>query len=121
MTKEMSEFGKGFIICLVKWAEHFERRYDEKTETIMGESGSIEMWANGASDHLYDIETPKGPKWNLVRKMVDELKTKGLEMGHGYTGKKWTKQDVLKLQELTRDIALATDKILGIDGDLGQW
>ena len=45
---------------------------------------AIELWANGASDHLYEIEVPEGDDWKEIAFMVEELKELGLEMGHGF-------------------------------------
>ena len=168
MKKEKSEFGKGLVICLVKFAEHFENdmirktlRYsnflsksEEEQKLIRSKnppnnldygrinkefdwwmtkmvpirgtpektlSNEIELWLNRASDHLYDIEVPKGKKWDKIRKKVDKLQSKGLEIGHGFTKKIWKKEDVNELQNLTREIALDIDKLIGLKPDIGQW
>jgi len=87
-----SEFGKGLVICLVKFAEHFMKLEDclrqyaemrEKHPDLFTEQEAVEMWANGASDHLYDIEVPEGKDWDEIRIKVDDLKSLGLQMGHG--------------------------------------
>ena len=139
----MSEFGKGLVICLVKFAEHFERDgptgvhrliqgywtdFHKKccNEVYNGDkekyiSHQIELWANGASDHLYEIRVPEGKEWNTIRKKVKKLQQKGLEIGHGFTSKKWTKEDFLELIQLTREIALMIDRKIGLKPDIGKW
>jgi len=74
----------------------------------------IELWANGATDHLYDMEVP--PEWEntVIAEKVAELKSLGLSMGHGFTGHTWTFEDFLKLFRLTHEIALAIDRRIGI-------
>lgn len=84
-------------------------------------SQKIELWLNGASDHLYDIQVPKGKSWDEIRVLVKRLRKKGLTMGHGFSGKIWTIDDVKYLMRLTRRIALMIDKKFGLDADLGEW
>ena len=115
MSKELSEFGKGFISCLVNFAAHFERDYK------MFEEFGGEMWFNGASDHLYEITTPSGEQWNEVREKVKQLKEHGLHIGHGFSGEQFSKEDILTAFKLTREIAVLTDKVLGLESDSGQW
>ncbi len=132
---EGSEFGKGLVICLVKFAEHQWRWYGDKiTYKKLGENRpdlypdgymthAAEMHMNGAADHLYEIEVPQGIKRSVLGKKVAQLKDKGLAIGHGYLERgKWTEEDVLGLYELAREIALLIDKkMLGLKAELGQW
>ncbi len=165
-----SEFGRGLVICLVKFAEHFENDMGGRRLNIIGKwvheteenrknmlspnpkdnlyygfpymgnikffkemsdkvykgnykkalSNQIELFMNGASDHLYDIEVPKGKGWDKIRKMVDRLQNKSLKIGHGFTDKIWTLKDLRELMELTREIGLEIDKKLGIKADMGE-
>lgn len=84
-------------------------------------SQEIEIFMNGASDHLYEIEVPEGEQWDNIRKMVSELRKKGLTIGHGFTENIWTLEDVDKLFELTREIAFQLDKMIGLNPDAGSW
>ena len=130
---EKSEFGKGLVICLVKFAEHFMKlqndletykKMHKQNPKLFAESHAINMWANGASDHLYEIEVPEGKEWDSIRKKVLGLQKTGLDMGHGcglMGTKKYTKEDVFKLMDLTREIALDIDKKLGLKAEIGQW
>jgi hypothetical protein len=78
-------------------------------------SHEIEMWANGASDHLYEIEVPKSMKNTKIKELVKKLKDKALEMGHGYISEKtYTIEDFRELREMTEDIMVSVDKELGI-------
>ena len=142
--KKKSEFGKGLVLCLVYFAGHFEKLREiaqaiasyeknkilprdweclldlEKTfENLL--SHKITMWANGATDHLYEIEVPKGREWSAIRKKVKTLQNIGLEMGHGFTNKIYTMDDVLELTKLTKEIAFAIDKKIGLNPIRGAW
>jgi hypothetical protein len=92
-----------------------------------GISHLIELWANGASDHLYEMKVPQKWKSTALGKKVKQLRDKGLTIGHGFTGKTWTFEDFTELQRLTREIALTLDvglfAMLGDKQqlDLGQW
>lgn len=117
--KEKSQFGKGLVVCLVKFYQHFSSEYLREIyickgvfSSMYGEekalSRGITLWANGASDHLYEIETPEGKEWNEIREKVEILQNSGLEMGHGiahYTkGTIYTLKDVERLRELAEEI-----------------
>ncbi len=125
-----SEFGKGLVICLVKFAEHRWRwqeqklHYEEmrqKNPDLFSESGAVEMHFNGAADHLYEIEVPDKLKNTKLGKMVKSLQDFGLEMGHGFSKKNWTEDDVEKAYTMCQEIALSVDKKLGLKPQIGQW
>lgn len=132
---EQSEFGKGFVLCLVKFAAHFmSDLYDRETSEdkkrsleIWGteerlETSRVLLWASGASDHLYEIKAPSGLQWDGVRAKVKELQELGLKMGHGYNEEvMWKKENKFKLMDLTHEIAIETDKILGVESEVGRW
>lgn len=86
-------------------------------------SSEIELWANGASDHLYDIEVPKGWEKTIIGIKVQELKSLGLEIGHGFNvyGKIWTVNHAEKLRKLVLEISYLVDKKLGLKPDKGKW
>lgn len=150
MCKEekTSEFGKGFAYSLVLFAKHFENdmavkarkldhyisnpekaQIDPDTEIaiqIWGKDAKavsrlIELWANGATDHLYELEIP--PEWRRkkIGKLVKKLKDKGLAVGHGFTGNVWTIKDFYELQTLTMEIAFELDKLLGVKPIEAEW
>jgi len=159
--KEKSEFGKGLVVCLVKFYQHFSPEYlkeidicKEALSSYYGNeekalSRGITLWANGASDHLYEIEAPKGKEWEEVRQKVKELQDSGLEMGHGIRFNKkeviYTLKDIERLRELAEEILMAVnnklklnlhfeesqeldikmlikiDKKLGLKPDWGEW
>ena len=129
-----SEFGKGLVLCLVKFAEHRakwveQRRLweDMKTKTddktLFTESGAIEIHMSGASDHLYEIEVPEAWKKKKIGNLVKKLQDKGLDMGHGFSerDKTWTEADIIEVYELTQEIAMLIDKELGLKPQKGTW
>ena len=129
---EESEFGKGLVICLVKFAEHRWRWLETKKmyedierKALFGvldsESRAVEMHFNGASDHLYEIEVPKGWKRKKLGRKVKELQAFGLKMGHGFTQQEWTEADVEKAYTMCQEVALLIDKELGLEPQIGQW
>lgn len=85
-------------------------------------SREIELWASGATDHLYEIEAPEGKGWGKIRGMVKELKDTGLKMGHGLNKDRlWIKEDIGKLNELALKILFEIDKKIGLEPDIGKW
>jgi len=127
---EESEFGKGLVICLVKFAEHRYRCREQKesyermvkrSPELYNMSDAVKMHFNGASDHLYEIEVPDRWKGTELGKKVVELQDLGLEVGHGFKEKKWTEDDVNKAYGLCQEIAVLIDKELGLEPQIGQW
>lgn len=128
---EESEFGKGLVICLVKFAEHRmwwieqKRQYEEmrkKSPDLFSVSHAIEMHFNGASDHLYAIEVPKEWRRKKLGRKVKELQAFGLEIGHGFPcTHDWTEADVEKAYTMCQEIAILIDKELGLEPQKGQW
>lgn len=125
-----SEFGKGLVICLVKFAEHRMRWMAEKpmrekmrqiNPKIFTMSHDIEMHFNGASDHLYEIEIPKVWRRKRLGKMIKELQAFGLKIGHGFSKTEWTEDDLEKAYNMCQEIALLIDKELGLKPQIGQW
>lgn len=122
-----SEFGKGLVTCLTKFHQHFSpeffkeiaiykgtfsSRYGEEKATSKG----ITLWANGASDHLYEIEAPKEEEWKEVRQKVKELQDLGLDMGHGMRFETiFTMKDVERLRELTTEILMVVNIKLNLN------
>lgn len=77
-------------------------------------SAAVEMWANGASDHFYDLaENAPAP--------LKELAELTLMMGHGFSDRIWTWEDWLHMRELWKQSCLAVDAMLGIDADWGNY
>jgi len=144
-----SEFGKGLVICLIKFTEHFENqmftdlRYSssyaegedifwdgkelyESSLKIWGTSerlisSKITSWANGATDHLYEIECPDGNEWANIRGEVNKLQKLGLDMRHESLDKIYKYEDVLLLWNLANKIALMIDRKIGLNPDKGVW
>jgi hypothetical protein len=85
-------------------------------------SHEIEMWANGASDHLYDIKTPKSIRQQKIKSIVKKLQDKALEMGHGFNNEKtYTIEDFHDLRKMTEDIMVLVDKELGLYPIEATW
>ena len=143
--KSESEFGKGLVICLVKFAEHlsmwrsFQENYKQLREQnkleislqklqgkegMFSESQAVRLYFSGASDHLQEIEVPKEWKNTKIGKKVKELQDLGLGIGHGFRfigEEKCSEADVMKASDLCREIALLIDKKMGLNPELGKW
>ena len=100
---EESVFGKGLVICLVKFAEHKGR------------------WFNDKHLYLQGIEVPDKWKDTELGKLVLELKSFGLVMGQGFTRDDWIENDVSKAYNMCQQIALLIDKEIGLEPDIGKW
>lgn len=128
--KERSQFGKGLVVCLVKFHQHFSPEYLKEMYIYKGIFSShygnekalsrgITLWANGASDHLYEIEAPEGKEWNEIREKIKELQDSGLEMGHGIRFNRkeviYTLKDIERLRQLAEEILMAVNNKLKLN------
>jgi hypothetical protein len=110
-----SEFGSGIVVPLVKFSEHMGHemlhRFDEAK---IDYSHSVELWMNGASDHMFDLD-------DRAPFSLKELAKLSLTMGHGFTGQVWTEKHVESLRTLWKLSAIEVDRMLGVEPDWGQW
>ena len=87
-------------------------------------SHDVATWANGASDHLYEVCAPSGKKWSELRKIITELTRKALDMGHGrglIGGKTYTLKNVDELRMLTEKALILIDEKIGLKPDWGEY
>ena len=83
MDNEESKFGRGLVICLVKFSEHFENVWARRIlDKDCSEFFYAANWADGASDHLLEIKVPSGESWNEIREKVEELQSICLQLTH---------------------------------------
>jgi hypothetical protein len=90
----------------------------------------IELWANGASDHLYEIHVPLwmrlvhpvlSRRITKLKEAVTALRKEGLTMGHGFTQTNWKIENFLKLYEMTLHIGNLLDSLLLTRSDKGTY
>lgn len=99
---ELRKYDKS-VLEAVKFYKCFERGSYEENLSAM-----IILWANGATDHLYEIQTIGDKK---IDKLIRKLQKDGLEMGHGFLKNKiYTFDDMDKLRQLTNNISILLDK-----------
>ncbi len=141
-----SEFGRGYATCLRQFVNHsarldetlaLYRKMAKKEPTLFSDSDAVEIWANGASDHLYDLIRPKRGIRRREWEQAKAVQARALDMGHGFRRHDWTLSDALLvlaqagdlLDDLTLigyavgtlDEALATDHTLGLLPEAGSW
>jgi len=125
MREIKSEFGKGFIYNLVLFAKHYERMQSYlETNNKMAESnpdlwtkGDIDLWFNGAGDHLIELEIPTQFRNIKIGIMAKELQDEVIERRLGKSTMKDGEDFFKKLEKLCRMI----DKKLGVDSIEATW
>lgn len=138
----MSDFGHGYATCLIQFANHRARLgqetnlHAEMAAKYPGEfpDRGAEMWANGASDHLYELVRP--PRRGLTPRDWQDAKalaTRALDIGHGFrpSSKSDPAECVRLLDETDRllasigvadlDAAMSWDRDHGLTPDRGEW
>ena len=87
-------------------------------------SSDLTTWANGSSDHLYELECPEVYKGTEIEKKVEELRDLGLDMGHGrgLMGEaQYTWENFVYLKKLTAQIFKLVDEKLGVEVIEARW
>jgi hypothetical protein len=122
MVKQESEFGKGTTYCLGLFLAHAERQVNNLSiRRGFSESLDIEMWFNGSSDHLYELQIPETfPK--ILQNKLKKFQRKCLNWEHGFNEKEMPTQEdkdwaISEAKELLRII----DKQNGIKTIRGQY
>ena len=99
-----------------KTAFYFYKTYDRPYEEVI--SHLVHLWANGASDHLYEIHVPSVFVGTPIEKMINDLRTIALDMGHNYdTDKLFTYDDIKNLKTLTDTLFVKIDKYFFAQSD----
>ena len=121
--EKKSEFGKGFICCLINFAKHLDMAFSQlgSLEGKMEEDRILSSWINSASDHLFELELPK----NLpeeIKTAIEELRSVAIDYGHG--SKMMTQfpiKEYDKMREGLNKIAVMIDKWLGVKSIPASW
>lgn len=105
-----SEFGKGLTYCIGLFLAHAERDLD---------FSSVGRWFNGASDHLYELDTSIITDKTL-RAEVENWQEKVLKWGHGFLcmnvtkkDKEWAISEGLRLLRRIDEVMLNTEVVQG--------
>jgi hypothetical protein len=137
-----SEFGRGYTVCLLMFVFHepvledtrmidlYRKEISETPEK--GESRHVELWANGASDHLIELVTGgRVPKKS--RERARAVAQAALLCGHGFTNRTWTVDEargwIAEARSLLKEAgdpgtveeAVKTDLALGLRPDVSGY
>lgn len=124
-----SEFGKGFIYNLILFSKHWWKCYNdienyekmaEEHPDLYNEEDALEMWFNGASDHLYELQIPKKWESKEIGRLAKWIQDKGLYWGHGFKTKP-TKKDFDMIFNKVEKLARLIDKELGVNTKEAEW
>lgn len=149
----VSDFGRGYATCLRQFVNHSTRLSEQVTlwremrvkesETpdgrpLFDDASAVESWANGASDHLYELVKPRRGvpiiEWRRAKATAD----RAINIGHGFEpSSKSNPAEAMALLDAaasclidlerrgyavqTLDQAMDTDTRLGLKPDAGTW
>ena len=109
-----SEFGKGLTYCIGLFLMHAERNKTGMTKEFL-EDRWPEMWFNGASDHVCELETSIIQDEKL-RKEVNAWRDKLLHWGHGFSEPHPKPEDIDWAIEKAKEFLRIIDgELLGIE------
>lgn len=121
MQKTESEFGKGLCYNLGLFLAHAER-YKEMKQTYAKAGVNIsaaEMWFNGASDHLYELEIPEYLVEDL-RNRLTHFQEKCLTWGHGFNSLV-TEENVTWAIGEAKELLRLIDISIGVNTIVASW
>lgn len=101
------------------WFDKIVPIYGDEQRALRSE---ISTWANGASDHLYDLCTESGNK--KIDAKLRKIQNLGLKMGHGFIENEVfsTWENFMKLQDLTLECLRDIDRhLLKVEAIKGRW
>lgn len=133
---EGSEYGRGYATCLLQFTFHAPRLEEFLGSATLGPGEAVELWMNGASDHLAGLERPPAGISDEEWAQASALRSRALDIGHGYRAQSAstpseaasllrTAADLLKKLETTSDwsleLAMRVDEMFGLAPDPGMW
>lgn len=141
-----SDFGRGYATCLFQFLNHrarlaetltFYTRMHRQHPDLFDDSRAVEVWANGASDHLYELSRPvalPSSEWTRAARLA----ARALDIGHSFGPP--SESDAVEAHFLLAEAAellsylearghsvatladcLTTDQALGLEPDVGTW
>lgn len=143
---EDSEFGRGYATCLRQFTFHAARlteqlalwrRMRDDRGDLFSEASAVETWANGASDHLYELMRPAALPNDEWRR-AESLQGRALDIGHGFhPTSKSNEAEALGLLDVAASLladlegrgfavatlpeAIETDRKMSLDPAAGSW
>jgi len=129
--KQKSEFGRGFVYNLILFAKHWyqAKEYMEQYEDLYkgrkskqeARNRGIQIFFNGASDHLFEFQIPKQFRGKKIGKLAKKFQDFCLEFGHGSKMLEATEKDFEKAFEMLEELARLIDKELGVKDIEAEW
>lgn len=125
-----SEFGRGYAVCLLMFAFH-EPRIDEYVDLnalmrskgearLFSEDDACESWANGSSDHLYDLVRPKRGVTRAEWERAKALQARALDVGHGFRFTPRADATAVEMHRLCADARVLIDLAASRLGTTGR-
>jgi hypothetical protein len=142
-----SDFGSGYATCLRQFTFHRARLEDDavlyaemarKYPGQFGDAGAAEIWADGASHHLYELHRPRRGVSASAWRTAAGLQARALDIGHGFRPSSkasvaecrdlldiadalLSQLDALGYEVATLGDCLNTDHALGLAALPGTW
>ena len=117
-----SEFGKGLTYCIGLFLCHSDKAIEYKQQQKKsGFAKWPEMWFNGSSDHLYELNVSKVGDKKLQANLEDWAK-KVIHWGHGFSAPYPTEDDVFwSISEAKEFLRLIDEKMLNTETITASW
>lgn len=123
-----SEFGRGLTYCLGLFLAHAERLDEmiegykplhEKNPGLFNEDHAVEMWFNGAADHLFELEVDSGPP--ELRGRITTFQSRCLQWRLTMGGNPATREDALWAIQEAKDLLRLIDEANGVPVCRGNY
>jgi hypothetical protein len=104
-----SEFGSGFLYSLMLFAFHMDSAIERMKKEH--DDHTLQLWINGASDHMYELVIPKTLPEKLQAKL-HKFRASALNYGHGHGMLKFNLENYRKMRKQLESIIVELDNHL---------
>lgn len=109
MSKDESDYGKGFTYCIGLFLSH---EWQKKPQRDNGSPGAVAGWFFGASDHLQGLDTSCIINAPHLKKDIDDWQAKIMRWVDEYDSCEPTNDDIEWAIETGKEFLLRVDKII---------
>lgn len=118
--KMTSEFGTGFIYCLMLFAKHRFYMHENLLKMEKLDISPYYLWFTNACDHLIDLEIPETLKDKKLGRKISKWQDLAMQYRFGFSMKITDKQ-FDKFWDQFEDICMEIDKTFGIKPKKAEW
>tara|TARA_Y100000034_G_scaffold97729_1_gene119446 strand:- start:281 stop:616 length:336 start_codon:yes stop_codon:yes gene_type:complete len=108
-----AKFGKGFVYCLILFAEHCERMNSLRE---LDEERAVDRWFESANDHLVDLDIPTSLQGTDLGVKITEFQR------HCFNSQYGGQADYMEAIALLEELCMLIDQqVFGVTTVKSRW